>query len=506
MIERGNLSRRGFMTRSVAAMTAAGLPAWYARELHGAEEKTIAARAARPGANGKLAFGYTGIGSPSSRARALYGEAKRYKEVEHVAVCDVDKLHRKSAAEMLTKNGSGPKTLDDFRKLNDDKSIDCVVVATPDHWHALVAIDALRKGKDVYCEKPLTLTIEEVLAVQKAVKETGKVLQTGSQQRTEMDGKFRLAAEVARSGRLGKIKRIECRINSNPQSGLIPECPVPEGLNWDMWLGPREMVPYRTTNASTKLARYGQTNCHYEFRWFYDYSGGKMTDWGAHHLDIAQWALGMDGSGPVAIEAVSASKPRPGSDGYNCHEHFRVKYTYANGTEVFAMDGKGTDVKGMVDKDGKTPTRRVRKKVTVDGKQVEKFEEVKQDGVSGDENGVLIVGENGTIFVSRGQLLASDGKLLSEPFQNDPMIYSSRPTNHMGNFLDCVKSREEPIASVRVGGGSVIVCHLGVIALQLGVGKKLSWNPETHEFTGENAQEANAKKSRSYRGEWKLEA
>ena len=239
MTNRGNFSRRGFMTRSVASLTAAGLPVWYARELHGAEMKTAANKAKRPGANGKLAFGYIGIGSPASRARALYDSARGFKEVEHVAVCDVDAPHLKSAQEMLKSHGSDPKTYDDFRKVTEDKSIDCVVVATPDHWHALVAIEALRKGKDVYCEKPLTLTIEEATALQKAVKESGRVLQTGSQQRDEMGGKFRLAAEVARSGRLGKIKTIECRIGGSPQSGVIPECPVPEGLNWEMWLGPR---------------------------------------------------------------------------------------------------------------------------------------------------------------------------------------------------------------------------------------------------------------------------
>ena len=481
MLERGNLSRRGFMHRSLAALTAAGLPLWYAREVHAADEKAKADNKA-PDANGMLNFGWVGIGSPQSRALQVYGGTKQFKTVKHTAVCDVDSRHVDRAAGILTKDGFEATKYDDYQKLIAHKDLDVVCVTTPDHWHAIVAIAAMKAGKDVYCEKPLTLTVAEALAIQKVAKETKRVLQTGSQQRCEMGNMFRLAAEVTRSGRLGKVKSIECRIGGNPTSGAIEAAEAPKELNWDRWLGPAAKVPYRLSKDGRK------TNCHYEFRWWYDYSGGKMTDWGAHHLDIAQWCLGMDGSGPTAVEALEAAEPHKGGDGYNCHPTFKVKYTYANGAEVIAMDGRGSKVKGLVTKDG-TP-RKGR-----DGKEMTEL--------SGDENGVLVQGENGTVFVSRGFILASDAKILSEPMKDMPMLYPKRPTNHMQNFLDCVKDRSAPICDPVVGGGSVIVCHIGAIALRMGAGTKLKWDAAKHQF--DNA-DANKMLAREYRDGYKLGA
>ena len=505
MSHRGNLSRRGFLRRSLAALAAAGVPDWYAAELFAAQERTAAAAGRQPGANGKLNMGFIGIGSPQSRNRALYNAAKGFKHVNGMAVCDVDARHVERAVAEFKKDSFDPQTFKDFRRLNDAKDIDAVCIATPDHWHALVAIDALRKGKDVYCEKPLTLTVAEAVALEKAVKDTGKVLQTGNQQRSEMTTKFgdgsvsmfRLAAEVVRAGRVGKVKTIECRIGDNPTSGPIPAVDPPKELDWDMWLGPTAKVPYRLKD--------GKTNCHYEFRWWYEYSGGKMTDWGAHHLDIAQWCLGKDGSGPNAVEVLEAAKPYDGGDGYNCHKTFKVQYTYDNvddgtgskygGVKVIAMDGRGTDVPGLVRADGKPATRPARKGAK-GGDPI--------DPLPGGENGVLIVGDQGTVFVARGFIVASDAKILSEPLPGGPKLYPTVQTNHMGNFLECVKSRELPISNVTVGAGSVIVCHLGVIALRTGL--KLTWDPSARQFTGENAAAGNKHLSREMRAPWKLEA
>ncbi|OAI50863.1 oxidoreductase [Planctomycetaceae bacterium SCGC AG-212-F19] len=450
-MHRGTLSRRGFLQRSLTGLLAAGLPGWYAREILAAQQDK-AAKAVGP--NDKIVMGAIGIGSPQSRGRAIAGDARRDKNVLYVAACDVDTRHLENALQTLGPDTKGYK---DFRELLDRKDINAVTIATPDHWHTLVAIDAMRKGKDVYCEKPLTLTIDEGKALVKVAKETNRIFQVGSQQRS--DGRFRLACELVRNGRIGKLSRVETRIGANPKGGPFKVEEPPKELDWDMWLGPTPKVDYV------------KQRCHYEFRWWYDYSGGKMTDWGAHHNDIAQWGIGADGSGPIAVEA-EGEAPSKEPNSYNCHPTFKVTYTYANGVTLVctnnqlpdALDRKGADTKGH-------------------------------------DNGVLFIGEKDQwIFVNRGTIHASDKKQLDEPIPSSATrLYTS--ANHMGNFLEGVRTRKACICTAEVGHRSVTVCHLGAIALR--TGKKLKWDPTKEVF---DDAEANKMLSRPYRAPWKLEA
>lgn len=434
-MEKGNLSRRGFLERSLLGMAAAGLPLWFAREeLAAAEAK---AEDKKGSANSRIALGIIGVGSPHSRGLQIYNDAKRHKGTEFVAVCDVDKGHVERAAKII---GGNCKQFKDYRELLDQKDIDAVLIATPDHWHTLIALESLRKKKDVYCEKPLTLTIDEGKVLVKAAKDTDRIFQVGSQQRS--DGRFRLACELVRNGRLGKLKTVETRIGGNP-AGTFKTSAVPDGLDWDFWLGPTPKVDYV------------KQRCHYDFRWWYDYSGGKMTDWGAHHNDIAQWGLGMDDSGPVAVES-EGDAPSKEPNSYNCHPRFKVTYTYANGVKLICQSEK--------------------------------------------RNGVRFEGEDGKwIFVDRGHIEASDKKLLDEKLpENAIRLYVSN--NHMGNFLDGIRTRKPTICPAQVGHRSVSVCHMGVISLR--TGKKLKWDPVKEQF---DDAEANKMLSRPMRGPWKLE-
>jgi predicted dehydrogenase len=446
-MQRDTLSRRGFLERSLLGLTAgAGLPAWFAREVVSAEE-IQAAQAKKPvAANDRVVMGAIGIGSPQSRGRAIMRDALRQK-AEYVAVCDVDANHRVRAAKEVGKDCA---KYEDFRELLDRKDLDAVTIAVPDHWHALIAIEAMKKGKDVYGEKPLALTIAEGRAMVKVARATERVFQTGSQQRS--DARFRLACELVRNGRIGKIHTVQTHIGSNPQSPSIPTVPPPAGLNWDFWLGPAPKVDY----AELTRGKQTFTRCHYEFRWWYEYSGGKMTDWGAHHNDIAQWGLGMDHSGPVAVEA-EGTPPSSAPNSYNCHPQFKVTYTYANGTKLICQ--------------------------------------------SGGENGIRFEGEDGKwIFVNRGKIEASDEKLLDEPLPKNAVRLEVSP-NHMANFMTCRQTRKRPICDVEIGHRSVTVCHIGVIALR--TGKKLTWDPAQEQF-GE--ADTNKWLSRPMRAPWRLEA
>ncbi len=438
-LERGTLSRRAFLDRSLASLTIAGLPLWYAREVLAESQEKDAAeeKNKNAGPNGQIVMAAIGVGGQGT---SIMRSAKRKTGVKFIAVCDLDAGRAKKAAANI---GSDCHVYKDFRELLSSEHLDAVTIGTVDHWHALTAIAAMKAGCDVYCEKPLSLTIEEGKAMVKAARKYDRVFQTGSQQRSE--SRYRLACELVRNGRIGKVHTVEARIGDNPIGGPFPTVPVPEGLDWDFWKGPTADVPYV------------KERCHYEFRWWYEYSGGKLTDWGAHHNDIAQWGLGMDGSGPVNVTATGVTPARK-PDCYNCHPHFAVTYTYADGTHLITSS----------------------------------------DG----ENGNRFIGDKGWIFVNRERIEASDPNYLKEPLHGETVrLYVSN--DHMGNFIDGVRTRKRPICDVEVGNRSVTVCHLGAIALRLGI--PLDWDPKAEHFVGPRADKGNAMISREMRSPWRLE-
>jgi predicted dehydrogenase len=392
----------------------------------------------RPAPSDRIVIGSIGTGD-LGRRHHLNGRLLSSKRVQVAAVCDVDRNHRDQAAlDVQRRTGKRVAIYKDFRHLCDRKDIDAVLIAVPDHWHALTAVYAMESGKDVYCEKPLTLTVDEGKKMVAAARRYGTVFQTGSQQRS--DRRFRQACELVRQEKLGKLIRVDTHIGGiDAGSWQSPTTPPPE-LDWDFWLGPAPYVPY-TANR-----------CHYQFRWFSDYSGGKMTDWGAHHNDIAQWGIGADGSGPVRVKGTGKFHENGPHD---VPGQFDVAYTYANGVELHCHS----------------------------------------DG----ENGVKFTCKDGWVFVSREKITASDPEILKlEPSGADLRLYESR--DHHENWFDCIQSRKQPICDVEIGHRSVTVCHIGNIAIKLG--RELKWDPKTERFVGDD--QANLLLSKPMRAPWHL--
>jgi predicted dehydrogenase len=373
-------------------------------------------------ANNRIVMGFIGVGGMGNHhLPAMLGE----RRVQVVAVCDVDQGHREGTAARV---GKDCKTYKDFRELLDRPDIDAVLIATPDHWHALVAIAACKAGKDMYCEKPLTLTIGEGRALADTVRRYDRVFQTGSQQRSGRE--FWQACMLARNGYLGDIYTVYSGLPGGPAGTWDNIIDPPPGLDWDFWLGPAPKVPYTPPR------------CHGNFRWFYDYSGGTMTDWGAHHNDIAQWGLGTSLTGPIHVDG-RGEFPKDGL--FETATSFRVTYTYANGVKLICS--------------------------TVG-------------------NGTKFVGTKGWVHVDRGFIQADPPSLLKEEFQRAEVrledTYLKHPDNwvaHKLNFLDCVESRRRPIADVEIGHRTITLSHLGVISMRLG--RPLRWDPDREQVIGD---------------------
>jgi len=423
------ISRRSFLKRCSLAGAAAGLPAWFLER-----DLAEAAPVRKLGPNDRPAIALVGCGG---QGRGDANNAKRFGDI--VAVCDVDAEHAAAAAKQFADSGKTPVIFDDVRKLMAQDDIQVIVNGTPDHWHTLVNIAAAKAGKDVYGEKPLTLTVDEGHHVIRAVRKGKIVFQTGTQQRSS--ARFRLACELVRNQRLGQLQQITVWLPAGLREGPFSSKPAPAELNWDFWQG-------QTPNVD-----YVPQRCHQTFRFWYDYSGGTMTDWGAHHNDIARWAVGLDG--PVTIEGAPSIQPIPG--GYTAFSDYEVTFTYANGVRQVVKTTKDDTIYGGVVKE------------------------------NGQRNGLKFEGTNGWIWVNRDEIEASDDALLSTPLPASAQrLYAS--DNHMGNFFDCVRSRKLPVADVETGHRSASVCHLGVIAMRLG--RKLAWDPAREKFTGEGAKDA----------------
>jgi len=432
MSQSSNLSRRSFLRTATA--TALATPLLLPGRIWSAES------GAQP--NSRVAMGFIGVGT---QGRHLLNSFLPHGNIQVVAVCDVDttrREHHKQKVEEFyaakqDKTFKGCAAYTDFRELLERKDIDAVVIATPDHWHAYPVVAAANAGKDI-CEKPLSLTIHEARAMVNAVRKNERVFQTGSMQRS--DGAFWKGCTLVRNGKIGRIKEVYANVGGPSKWCDLPEEPMEPGLDWDLWLGPAPQRPYNSV-----LSPRGVHTHFPNWRGYREYSGGGMTDWGAHHFDIAQWGLGMDESGPVEIT------PPDGKD------IKQLRYTYANGS------------------------------VLIHG------------GLKGYNFGVVFVGTDGKVCVDRGRFKAEPESLEKENFDALPVqLYKSN--NHYKDFVDCIRTRKRPICDVEVGARSVTVCHLGNLAYWNT--RALKWDPRTEQFIGDS--EANTWRDYEERDPWKV--
>ncbi|MFO0898617.1 MAG: Gfo/Idh/MocA family oxidoreductase [Pirellulales bacterium] len=437
-------TRRTFLGQLSGVAAAAALPAWYLEQVLAAQEPSEPRSA-----NDRPQIVLVGCGG---RGTGVAQEAARFGQV--IAVCDVDSSHAERAAGIF----KGAKVYKDFRDAIDHPGVEIVVTGTPDHWHTFVNLRAVRAGKDVYSEKPLTLTIDEGKRLVSEVARTGRILQTGSQQRS--DARFRFACELVRNGRLGKLSHVTTFLPAAPRQGPFQTAPVPAELDWEFWQGQapaREFIPERS---------------HVWFRFWWEYSAGTITDWGAHHNDIALWGMGLDRSGPTSVEGRALSEQVPG--GFTTPSDYEIAFEYANGVQHTCKSVPGD---------------------RYDGSRRQPL------GPGEFPNGVKFEGPEGWLFVTRGKMQASKPELIEAPLPSEAeRLYASN--NHMGNFFDCVRSRKAPVCEAEIGHRSVSVCHLGGIAIRLG--RKLRWDPERQEFPDD--QEANGYLTREQRKPWTYES
>jgi predicted dehydrogenase len=432
MAETRRINRRQFIGRAVGtAVAAVAFP-------HVVPASALAG-AGNAAPSERITLGFIGAGKQSQHLMRSFLNSPG---AHVVAACDVDRLKLERGKKIVedfyaSKSGvtyKGCDTYGDFRDLLARSDIDAVVISTPDHWHAVTVIQSAEAGKDIYCEKPLSQTIAEARAMVNAVRRYGRIFQTGSMQRS--DWHFRLGCELVLNGYIGQLKHVTVSIGGPPEDNPLPAQPVPDYLNWDMWLGPALRRPY-----NEELSPHLSFDGFPLWRNHGTFGGGGMTDWGAHHFDIAQWGMGMDESGPVEII------PPDGKD------YKVLTYKYASGVTM-SRD--------------------------------------KADGV-------LFTGTKGEVETNRGRLRTMPEELKNQQIgPNEIHLYESK--NHYVDWLDAVRKRSKPICDIETGCRSVSVCHLGNIAYKLG--RPLKWDPQREVFIGDSG--ASRLLSRPMRSPWHL--
>ncbi len=412
--------------------------------------------AAKTKPNDKLVMGFIGMGKQNGGLlRNFMGQG-----VQAVAVCDVDTNRRKNAENIVNNHNknSDCRAVIDFREITEDQGIDAVCIATPDHWHSVITISALNNKKDVYCEKPLTHNIHESVEVIKAVNKNNRVLQTGSMQRSSSE--FRIACELVRNGVIGKVHNVDISVGDPGRPCDLQEEKMEPGLDWDLWCGPGPLRGY-----SSVLSPRGIHNHFPAWRNYMEYGGGMVTDWGAHHIDIAQWGLGTDDSGPI--------EAKPPQDWKKSKSKRGAQLVYSNGSTVTHKNGFGVHFQGA---DGEVKVNRGRFAFTYKGKEISKFER-RGDG-------------------SLGSALQKAEK----SFLNNAKTKLYKSNHHIRDFLACVESRKKPITNEIVGARSAICCHLMNQAYYNG--EIIRWDPKNNTFADKSG---NPKwLTRDYRGQWKV--
>ncbi|MDB4766788.1 Gfo/Idh/MocA family oxidoreductase [bacterium] len=444
-------------------------------------------------ANSKLTIAAIGVGGSRGRynqGRAIANQAAKLGQM--IAVCDVDQLHND---EFNARYDEKLNTYQDYRKLFEKEKPDVVTIGTPDHWHVPIALHALEHGADVYCEKPLTLTIEEGEIIRKAAESSGRVFQVGTMQRSS--DLFLYATAIVRSGRLGENVKANCGIDPAPSGGPFDSTPVPEGLDWDLWLGPAAKKDY-----SEQRRRF--------FRWYLEYSGGKMTDWGAHHVDIAQWAMDLEHTPIQTVSGTGKMTPIV-PDNFNWHQFLDGEADLPNGYNAATRFNIDLTFEG--------------------GKSIGVHHKYKS-GTTEFTNGILFEGDKGRIFVNRSKLQGSavkeifgdnlekkrlpggkrvdnfkecfdrvDDKTRDEFTEAFTKLNKGKPvTSHMENFFSCIEDRSEPMSDVASHVNSMDSLHMCNVMLMLG--RELKWDGEARNFGSDD--QANALMTRKRRKGFEL--